>query len=207
MDWPGVLSEHKDRTTVYNPLGDNLPDELQVNVVEVLELHPPKGETAVHWILVTSLPVATLAEQLKVIRVYRLRWTIEEFFRALKQGCKYEQRQLESAAALLNALALFLPVAWHLLCLRTVVATAPDAQWRKLFAPAVVTAVRRLAPKLKLTAAATVKQVYLGIAYLGGHLPRNGMPGWQTLTKGWAQVVTALQALGAKTDFSVAINA
>jgi hypothetical protein len=44
---------------------------------------------------------------------YRGRWTIEEYFKALKTGCQYERRQLETAHSLLNALAILAPVAWR----------------------------------------------------------------------------------------------
>ena len=30
------------------------------------------------------------------MNIYRTRWTIEEFFKALKTGCLYEQREFES---------------------------------------------------------------------------------------------------------------
>jgi hypothetical protein len=198
---------HSDRDKAYNPMGPALPESFQINVVEVLERNPPEGEAPVHWVLTTTLPVATFEQQAQVVRVYRLRWTIEDFFRALKQGCKYESRQLESAPALLVALALFLPAAWYLLTLRVLVETAPDAPWRKFFAQAVITAIMRIKPRLRLSANATVQQVYLAIAHLGGHLKRNGAPGWQTLIHGWHDVAIAVKALGAKACFWVAINA
>lgn len=40
---------------------------------------------------------------------YRARWVIEEFFKALKTGCNFERRQLESFQSLRIALAIFLP--------------------------------------------------------------------------------------------------
>jgi hypothetical protein len=47
------------------------------------------------------------------------RWTIEELNAALKTGCAYESRQFESRHALLNILALTLPVACEVLALRS----------------------------------------------------------------------------------------
>lgn len=201
-----VRPQHKDSNAAFNPMGLALPDSQQVQVVEILERNPPKGEAAVHWVLVTTLPVDTLQQQLFVVTCYRRRWMVEEFFRALKQGCNYQRRQLESAQALLVALAMFLPVAWYLLRIQNTVATAPKTLWRKLFSADVLTAVRRLAPKLGLRATATVEQVYLGIAYIGGHLKRNGSPGWQTFIRGFADVSAALQGMGTMGVFQVAIN-
>jgi hypothetical protein len=50
------------------------------------------------------------------VDVGQARWTVEEFFKALKTGCSFEKRQLESLHTLENALALFIiPMAWGLL--------------------------------------------------------------------------------------------
>jgi hypothetical protein len=51
---------------------------------------------------------------------------IEEFFKALKTGCAFETRQLESMHTLDNALALFLPIAWGLLRLRSLARDYPN---------------------------------------------------------------------------------
>ncbi|MEK7750800.1 MAG: transposase, partial [Acidobacteriota bacterium] len=202
-----IRPSHKDSGETYNPMGDQLPDTLTVNVVEVLEQHPPAGEPAIHWILTTTLPVDTIQQQLDVVRCYRRRWIIEEFFRALKQGCKFERRQLDSAWGLLVALTLFLPVAWSLLLMQTAAAESPNAPWRQLFAQPVLTAIRRLAPHIKLGAASTVHDVYMAIAKLGGHLKRNGMPGWHTLIHGLSTLVSALKGMNSKSLFCDAINA
>lgn len=67
---------------------------------------------ALLWRLVTTLPVATLADALDVVRLYRLRWRIEEMFRVLKKdGLDIEESQLETAGRLLNLAALGLVAA------------------------------------------------------------------------------------------------
>src|SRR6185295_1193455 len=78
------------------------------------------------WFLLTDLPIATSEEIAFAVDCYRARWTIEEYFKALKTGCQYEKRQLESAHSLLNALAVLAPVAWRLLLLRYLARHAPD---------------------------------------------------------------------------------
>jgi hypothetical protein len=80
-------------------------------LVHVFEKRPSAGEPAVEWLLLVGLPVDTPDAIAYVVAYYRDRWTIEEFFKALKTGCQYERRQLESAKALLNALTIFAPVA------------------------------------------------------------------------------------------------
>lgn len=62
---------------------------LPVNVVHVFEKHPPPGEPAVEWFLLTDLPVDNPDAIAFVVDCYRGRWIIEEYFKALKTGCQY----------------------------------------------------------------------------------------------------------------------
>lgn len=77
------------------------PRFVSINVVEVREIDPPAGEEAVHWRLLTTHPVATLADALHIVALYRWRWTIEQLFRTLKsQAIDIEASFLEDATAL-----------------------------------------------------------------------------------------------------------
>ena len=107
-----------------------LPVTLAVNVVYAWEVRPPAGEPSVEWWLVTTEPVETAEQILRMVDWYRTRWLIEEFFKCLKTGCAYEKRQLESLDTLLVALALLAPIAWQLLLLRHVARALPDAPAR-----------------------------------------------------------------------------
>jgi hypothetical protein len=102
------------------------PPSLTVNVVRVWELETPEGEIPVEWLLFTSEPVDVAPQISQVVDWYRARWVIEEYFKSLKTGCAYEERQLESRHALENALALLLPIAWQLLLLRQLARDEPD---------------------------------------------------------------------------------
>lgn len=77
------------------------PRFVSINVVEVREIDPPPGAEAVHWRLLTSHPVVTLADALRIVALYRWRWTIEQLFRTLKsQAIDIEASFLEDADAL-----------------------------------------------------------------------------------------------------------
>jgi IS4 transposase len=55
----------------------------------------------------TTLPVETAEDAREIIRLYRLRWRIEEVFRVLKRdGLALEETQVESARRLFNLAAL-----------------------------------------------------------------------------------------------------
>lgn len=166
--------------------------ELALNAVHVGELNPPEGEEKVEWLLFTTEPISTTAEVEEVVDNYRARWLIEEYFKALKTGCKYEERQLETADGLLKALGVFAILAWRLLLLRFIQRTATDA-------PATTVATEEeiavLVAKKRLPKNATASQFLAALARYGGHLPQNGPPGllilWralralQVLAEGW----------------------
>ena len=68
-------------------------------VVDVSEVDPPKGAEPVHWRLLTTHPVTTLAEAHQIVAWYRLRWIIEQVFRSLKShGMDIEASQMVEAA-------------------------------------------------------------------------------------------------------------
>lgn len=84
------------------------PKTLDLGLVEVREPSPPPGATPLLWRLVTTLPVEAAAAA-EVVRLYRLRWRIEEVFRAMKRdGLGIEDTQVLDAERLfrLSALAL-----------------------------------------------------------------------------------------------------
>lgn len=156
---------------------------ITINVIHVFERKPPSGEPAVEWFLLTALPVDTDEQVAFAVDCYRARWTIEEFFKALKTGCQFERRQLESAHALLNALAVLAPVAWRLLLLRHLGRSKTRAP-----ADAALTdkqlEVLRAVSKKPIGRRPTARDAMLAVAALGGHIKNNGDPGWLVMGRG-----------------------
>jgi len=178
-------------------LGDRIAKELTLNVVHVIEPNPPKGQERVEWLLFTTLPVASQAQIETVVDNYRARWRIEEFFKALKTGCAYERRQLESAKSLLNALAILAPVAWRLLLIRHL-ARSPDDD-RMALTPTQLEVLRAVA-KRPLPAKLTARDAMLAVAALGGHIKNNGDPGWIVLGRGLHDLLIMEMAWRARGD-------
>ena len=171
-------------------LSADLPEMIDVNFVHVREVGAPAGSDPVAWLLLTTEPVETPDDVLRVVDYYRARWTIEEYFKAIKTGCNYERRQLESAHALLTALAICIPIAWQLLALRHQSRHRPKRPATHVLDPgllAVLTAISRI----PLSSSPTVEEVCYAIAALGGHIKRNGPPGWQTLREGMNTLLLA----------------
>lgn len=185
-----TLRMSSDQVEVLRPsyLPSSMPKQLALNVVRVFEVQPPLGEAPVEWMLVTNLPVGSAHEIERVVDIYRARWTIEEFFKALKTGCSFEKRQLESIHALLNALAIFLPIAWRLLRLRTLSRQQPAIAASEVLSPTQI-AVLTSQKRLKLPSNPTVPEALNAVAALGGHLKNNGAPGWQVIGRGFEKLL------------------
>jgi hypothetical protein len=163
--------------------------ELELNLVRVFEPRPPAGEKSVEWMLYTTEPVDTPEQIAHVVDIYRSRWLIEEFFKALKTGCAYEQREFESFEALRTLLALTLPIACELLWLRSRSREAPKAPATEVLS-ATQLQVLRLQPSSRLPVKPTAVDALMAVARLGGHLKRNGPPGWQVLYRGMQQLLS-----------------
>jgi hypothetical protein len=88
---------------------------LSVWAIWVHEPIPPAGVEALDWMLLTDLPVTSAAEAWQKVQWYCKRWGIEEWHRALKNGCRVEQREFETAEHLQRVLAFDLMVAWRVL--------------------------------------------------------------------------------------------
>jgi len=80
---------------------------LEITMVEALEIDPPAGAAPLHWRLLTTTPAANEAAAADVVRLYRLRWRIEQTFRMLKtHGLCIEDVQTAEPHRLFNLAAL-----------------------------------------------------------------------------------------------------
>lgn len=167
----------------------HLPPALAVQVVAVSEIAPPPGEEPIEWRLITTDPADTVDRVRRIVEWYRTRWMIEEFFKALKTGCAYEKRQLESLATLLVALALLAPIAWQLLLLRHLARLAPDGVATAVLSPRQLQVLHAAPAGARLGVTPTLRAALLAIARLGGHLKQNGDPGWLVLGRGMQKLL------------------
>jgi len=111
------MTRHESAATIQQPAVGI--DPLRLNVIHVFEKKALLESRRLNGSFSPISPIDTDSAIAFAVDCYRARWTIEEFFKALKAGCQFEWRQLESAHSLLNALAILVPVAWRLLLLRT----------------------------------------------------------------------------------------
>lgn len=168
---------------------DFAAEPFDVNVVRVWDSVPAAGEPPVEWVLLTTEPIATPDDLKRIVDIYRLRWTIEEYFKALKTGCSLEKRQVESYDALRNVLALFVPIAYRLLLLRALHRRAPNAKVSAGFTPTELHLMANAPSNRGLPPALTLQDGLMHLARLGGHLKNNGDPGWLTLARGYEKLL------------------
>jgi hypothetical protein len=159
-----------------------------VNVVQVREINPPPGDVPVEWLLITTLPIATVEQVREIIQFYTVRFMIEVLFRVLKSGCRVEGRRFEHIERMLPCVALYLIVAWRTLMVCRLGRSCPDLDCEAIFDPAewksVWMTVRRENPPKRPPTLATILPL---IAQLGGYVNypnRKDPPGPQTIWLG-----------------------
>jgi len=159
-----------------------------VAAVLAAEEAPPAGVAPIRWLLVTTLPVADLADAVRCVDWYKRRWLIERYHFVLKSGCRVERLQLQTADRLERALATYAVVAARVLWLTHRARADPDAACTVVLArhewEALSCAVHRV--PTPPAAPPSLRQAVRWIAQLGGFLgrTRDGEPGAQTVWRG-----------------------
>ena len=167
------------------------PPLKDIGVVEVREVNVPAGvKEPLHWILLTSLACATWAQAQRVVGRYTARWWVEEYHKALKTGAGVEDSQLERGHRLQALIALLAVVAVRLLSTKMLARSRPESyEAASSFGPEMLALLENKLGKPK--GGWTNRNVLVATARLGGFLARkrDGMPGWQTIWRGWHRLM------------------
>lgn len=168
-----------------------------VTVLEVREVDAPEGvEEPLHWMLLTSLPCQTLTEARRVVGRYTARWWVEEYHKALKSGAGVEDSQLERGGRLEPLIGLLAVVAVRLLNTKMLARSRPEgADAQESFGPQALTILEKRWGKPR--GGWNNRNVLVATARLGGFLARkhDGMPGWQTIWRGWQRLMWMREGL------------
>lgn len=175
--------------------GGPLP-ALTLQVVEVREVGAPTGVEPLHWLLLTSLPCTSWARVQRIVGRYAARWWVEEYHKALKTGAGVEASQLERAYRIESLVAVLAVVAVRLLNAKWLARARPDEPVAAgVFGPE---ALALLAVRFGVPAEGwTHRTVLVALARLGGFLARrhDGLPGWQTIWRGWQRLMWMCQGV------------
>jgi hypothetical protein len=173
-----------------------IQEDVEVNVVEARETAPPEGVEPLHWILLTSLPCRRLVELKRIVARYEMRWWIEHYHKALKSGVGIEESQLEKGFRIENLLAVLAIVAVRLVNTQWLARNKPDEPVEAESFGAV--ALELLSAQYETPKEGwTNRTVLIAVAKIGGFLARkhDGMPGWQTIWRGWTKLMWMCQGL------------
>jgi hypothetical protein len=108
--------------------------EVEYNVVLVEERGRPADDaTKVDWLLITTLPIASPEETLRVVDYYVGRWPIEPFFRTYKTGCRVEEIQLETTERRKRCLLFYKIIAWRIMYLIHLGREVPEMSCEDVF--------------------------------------------------------------------------
>ena len=177
------------RVRIKRPCGceKGMPETVEMSVVWALEKDGADGVEALEWILLATELVEDFKSAVSMIECYSVRWVIEEFHRVLKDGCRAEKMQFDTAERIMPALAILAVVAWRVLRLTKQSRSAPDADVSEVASPEEVTVlslwIRSQGERKPLD---TVKAFTIAAARLGGFMGRksDGMPGTKTIWQG-----------------------
>ena len=168
-----------------------------VTVVEVQEVQAPEGVMEpLHWVLLTSLPCETLAEARRIVGRYTARWWIEEYHKALKSGAGVQDSQLERGGRLEPLIAVLAVVAVRLLSTKMLARSRPEgAEAEASFGPEALAILEQRFGRP--TGGWSNRNVLVATARLGGFLARkhDGIPGWQTIWRGWQRLMWMCEGL------------
>jgi Transposase DDE domain len=82
-------------------------DAVELTLVEAREINAPAGKTPLSWHLLTTHSVTSATDAEEIVQLYRLRWRIEQVFRALKSdGLALDDSQIIEAERMFNLAAI-----------------------------------------------------------------------------------------------------
>lgn len=176
-----------------NTGASDLPDTIALTLVDVCEVRIPEDSEPIHWRLLTTHTVTNLAEAHRIIDLYRMRWTIEEFFRTLKTaGFDIEEADIGDPKVMIKFVAAVTVAAVTVMQLVKARDGTTDQKLADAFEPDDQPVLEALSAKLE-GATALQKNPHLKgslafaawvIARLGGWTGYYGKPGPKVMRRG-----------------------
>ena len=168
-------------------------DSVALHGVLVREIDTaPESEKPIEWMLLTTYPVATAKDALKVVAAYSQRWRIEEFHKLWKSGaCNVEENQLRADDHILRWATILASVAMRLLRITHLARKTPDIPATAEFTEPEIKAILLLRkPKTKPVGMPRMADVVRWLADLGGYTGKSsgGPPGPIVLTRGLRRI-------------------
>ena len=166
---------------------------LRVWTVEIASLEEP----GLRWRLLTNLECVDFNNAIRIMNIYRQRWSIETYHRAIKSGYGIEEARLGARTRLENLCALLSILAWRVMWLYLTARHSPQVHCSALFSPEEM----QILSLSKFCSSKDPQKLLAGeaitiLARIGGFLARksDGPPGMISIWKG-------LRILGERIEF------
>jgi hypothetical protein len=167
----------------------------EVNCVWIRERVISGDRKPAEWFLLTNTAITNENDAEKTGEFYSKRWTVEDFHKCYKTGCSIEKRQFDSRKTLTTSIGLLAITAVVLLRSRYFAKYQHNVPFETIVTDkAEQELARRIADKYLMPIDKQLCKPYTALWWLlllgrmGGHqgLKNKGLPGWQTLWKGYS---------------------
>ena len=161
---------------------------LPVWIVHVREDNAPTDTVPVEWFLLTTIDIKSVADAVKCVKWYCLRWRIEDWHRVLKSGCGVEKMAHKTADRLKRAIAINMVVAWRIMLMTLLGRETPELPPEVLFSDLEIKVLAAYAKKKSLVPPGCLGDAVKLVARMGGYLNRSGdlPPGHQVMWHGYS---------------------
>jgi hypothetical protein len=153
------------------------------------EKKAPAGAKRVEWFLLTTEKIENAEDAARIVAFYTRRWRIEEWHRVLKQGCKAQEHQNETAERLKRAIVIDAVIAWRIQLMTLLGREVPELPAEVFFDEFEVKVLKALKAekgKRGKKLPFTLGEAIILVARLGGYLARRSdpPPGAESIWKG-----------------------
>jgi hypothetical protein len=185
---------------------------ITLNAVLAEEKTPPKGEDPLCWRLLTSEPVESFEDAMRIVRIYSARWRVEDFHKAWKTGAGAERQRMTEPDNLERAVSILAFIGVRLMQLKESL-TLPkllksydmheeakqvaDQSCEHVLTSTEWKILEQKERKKRTNEPPSLEWVYKAIAKLGGFTDtkRTGVAGWDTLWSGWERLQELVNGL------------
>lgn len=186
-------SSHKDKSPV------------SINFIYLNEIDPPEDAKPVCWRLLTSLSIETIDDILECIRIYNLRWRIEDLHRVVKNTCGIEKISYRDAVCMTRHIAISLVIANRIMMITQLARTQPNLPADTIFSSQQIFTLNILAKKYNLCQADTLSNAIRIVAVHGGFTDRKSdTAGYEIISQGMKNLYYT--DIGAKGATEAAVN-
>ncbi len=174
-------------------------ESVMLNAIELKQISGLKDwqKEIVHWQLLTTFAVETVADALTCVRWYCYRWLIERFHYVLKSGTKVEKLQLKLAESLQKAIHLYSIAAMRIMQMVYLSRVNPKISCEIVLTKEQWMTLCMLIQKTKDVSGSppSINEAVRWIGKLGGHLGRkqDGEPGLKSVWNGYAKLCDATE--------------